>query len=322
MIIPARDEAASITPLLRALVEQTRAPDEIVVVDAGSRDETGARVREFARSTPLPVKLVSTGPAYPGVARNLGVDAASNEWVAFIDAGIEPAPDWLRSLCEPVEASQESVDVVYGSYEPIVSSWFEQCAALAYVSPPHPTPQGLSRGPAVPSSLMRKTVWAQAGGFPPFRASEDLLFLRSVARLNFRVAHAPGAVVRWKLAASPRATFRRFTTYSKHNLHAGMGRHWHAGTLRLYAGASVLFLLGVLDRRLWLLLAAAVLLRIGRTMVRQRTVFPFARLADPRRWVTVGMILLLIDLATFAGALLYLRERFGSGRTGVAVAVD
>ncbi len=47
LIIPLRDEAASVVPLLESIAGQSRRPDEVVVVDAGSTDGTGALVTTF-----------------------------------------------------------------------------------------------------------------------------------------------------------------------------------------------------------------------------------------------------------------------------------
>ena len=55
----------------------------IIVVDDGSRDETVATIRKLG--CPL-IELVSTPNQGVARARNLGIEKASAEWVAFLDA--------------------------------------------------------------------------------------------------------------------------------------------------------------------------------------------------------------------------------------------
>jgi glycosyltransferase involved in cell wall biosynthesis len=80
--IPARDEERTIVRLLDALVHQTRQPDEIVVADGGSTDETREIVRRFAAAASVPVVLVEDAHALPGRGRNLAIARAGSDWVA------------------------------------------------------------------------------------------------------------------------------------------------------------------------------------------------------------------------------------------------
>ena len=95
VIIPARNEQESIAQLLSSLISQTLKPSEIVITDAGSTDRTAAIIEGYGQ-TVLPIRLVRADAALPGRARNLAAAQAVNEWVAFIDAGVEPEPNWLE----------------------------------------------------------------------------------------------------------------------------------------------------------------------------------------------------------------------------------
>jgi len=65
----------------------------------------------------------------------VGARNSNSKWIAFTDAGTRSAPDWLASLAENL-GDGSAVDVVYGSYEPVVDSFFKECAAIAYIPPP------------------------------------------------------------------------------------------------------------------------------------------------------------------------------------------
>ena len=222
LVIPVQDEEQSIVALLRSIAEQRRPPNEVVLVDAGSRDLTVERALSMISLCPL--KIVRCERVYPGVARNHGVGASEeSEWIAFTDGGIVLHPDWLWEL---LEAAEEETDVILGNVDPISRTLFQECAAVAYV--PARDEKGM-RGPCVPSCLVRRSTFVSMGGFPPYRAAEDLIFFERLRTAAARVAYAPRAVANWQIAGTVRETFGRFASYSDHNLIAGRGRHWHAG---------------------------------------------------------------------------------------------
>src|SRR5882762_5305941 len=116
VIVPVRNEEGSIGGLLESLLNQTLSPSEIVITDGGSTDATTAIIQKYI-DRGAPVRLIRTTKALPGRARNLAAARATNEWLAFTDAGIKPAKQWLESLAARASADS-SVDVVYGSYAP------------------------------------------------------------------------------------------------------------------------------------------------------------------------------------------------------------
>lgn len=136
VIVPAYDEAAVIDDCLTALVDQTYPDDryEVVVVDNDSSDGTA----DIARS--YPVTVVSeheTQSSY--AARNTGIDHATSEVLAFTDADVTVARDWIESgvavlaECEPPAA-------VYGRTTPIVGEapgLYEKYDTLRSFDTPH-----------------------------------------------------------------------------------------------------------------------------------------------------------------------------------------
>jgi glycosyltransferase involved in cell wall biosynthesis len=303
LIVPLRNESATVVPLLESIRGQDRLPDELVAVDAGSEDDTAALVTTF--TAPMPVRLLRTEGLYPGLARNAGAAAAAHAWLAFTDAGVRLAPPWLEALVSGAKA--EGADVVFGSFEPICDTFLRRSAAVAYV--PRRGPRGI-RGPSVASMALTKEAFERAGRFPAFRAAEDLIFIERLLALPLRVAYAPGAVVHWELAPSVGRTFRRFALYSEHNLRAGLERHWHHGVLRHYLLiALVTGGLVVAGAGLWALVAYP-LWQVGRAVRsawQKRGTFAF-RTLDPRHVFGAAALLCVIDAATLAGAVAWLRQ--------------
>ncbi len=87
VVIPTHNSVATIERALRSVASQSARPCEIVVVDDASSDATLAVVAGLARDLPLLVRTIALAENLgPGTARNTGWDAATGEWVAFLDA--------------------------------------------------------------------------------------------------------------------------------------------------------------------------------------------------------------------------------------------
>jgi glycosyltransferase involved in cell wall biosynthesis len=302
IIVPVFNEEATVGPLLESIRTQTLPPAEVVLVDAGSTDRTSQRIAAF--SDVLPIRLLSRGRLNPGQARNEGVRTASHEWLAFTDAGIRLEPGWLQALA----AAAVQGDVVFGSYEPVCRTFFDQSAAIAYV--PARRPDGV-RGPVVCSMALRRAVFDQAGGFPPWRAAEDLAFMERVLSATPRVFFTSDAVAHWQMAAGPAATFHRFANYSRHNLKAGRGQHWHGALARQYAAllavVGALFVLGGGAVALFPI-PTMWLARACKAAWQKRKSFPFSTL-QPARIVGASCVLAVVDAATWTGLVSWILER-------------
>jgi glycosyltransferase involved in cell wall biosynthesis len=96
VVIPAYRAARTIARALDSLLAQTRPADEILVIDDGSPDDLATAVRPYGDCVTL-LRKPNGGAAS---ARNLGIDNARGNFIAFLDADDYWAPNKLARQLE------------------------------------------------------------------------------------------------------------------------------------------------------------------------------------------------------------------------------
>ena len=92
VVIPTFDRAELVCRALRSVYQQTLPPDEVLVVDDGSTDDTAARVeREFPQA-----RVIRQDNMGVSAARNRGIEEAQGRWIALLDSDDE----WKREKLE------------------------------------------------------------------------------------------------------------------------------------------------------------------------------------------------------------------------------
>jgi glycosyltransferase involved in cell wall biosynthesis len=176
--------------LLRAVASvasQTVPPHEIVVVDdASSPPADGAALQ--SRAGPIPLRVVRHDtPRGPSGARNAGIEAASQEWIAFLDDDDEFDATKIEALRDDVAARPDS-DLLY--HPALILMVNED---VRYASQPVALPEGQAGFRALlvknligGTSMVaaRRQALREAGGFDEqLRAFEDYeLWLRMARR--------------------------------------------------------------------------------------------------------------------------------------------
>jgi glycosyltransferase involved in cell wall biosynthesis len=310
VVVPVRDEENSIRDLLDSLLAQTRPPDEIVITDGGSVDSTPQIIEEYIHKG-APVRLIRAAAALPGRGRNLGAAQASFDWLAFTDAGIRLNRDWLEALVAKAE-TDDSIDVVYGSWQPVTDTFFKQCAAIAYVPPPAAREGLMSRPRFIASTLLRREAWQAVNGFPEeLRSAEDLVFMDRVEHAGYRCVFEPRAQVHWDLRPTLSATFKRFLVYSRNNIRAGLFRQWQSTILVRYGVLAVLVIVALIVEPAWVWfpLAAWLLMLAARAAVairRNRFCYPASFVHNLVRGAMVMSLLAVLDAAAIVGSIQWL----------------
>jgi glycosyltransferase involved in cell wall biosynthesis len=225
IIIPAYNAAQTLPACLEALKKQTQPPDEIIVVDDGSQDQTAQVARAHG------AHLLEQPHQGPAAARNLGIDLASGNIVLFTDADCEPEPTWVTEMMRPF--ADPRVVGVKGSYR---THQQERVARLAQCEFEERYDR-LERLATIDfidsySAAFRLAVLREMGGFDPAfpqANNEDVDLSYRLARAGCRLMFNRQAVVYHRHANSWRA-------YLRHKIKRG---YWRMMVYRLHPGKAM-----------------------------------------------------------------------------------
>jgi glycosyltransferase involved in cell wall biosynthesis len=112
VVIPCYNGARFLRETLASVARQTSPAAEVIVVDDGSTDDSGAIAESFA---PL-VRVVRQPNRGESAARNRGIDLAAGDWVALLDADDVWEPQKLQRQVEIAAQLLSSVACVYTDY--------------------------------------------------------------------------------------------------------------------------------------------------------------------------------------------------------------
>jgi succinoglycan biosynthesis protein ExoA len=188
VVIPCRNEARSIGPLLDALAIQTVAPTEILIVDDQSTDASVAVIGQWQRDHPtMPVRLVQGPGRGPGPALNVGIAATTMDVVVRLDGHCVPDEDYIEQSVRVLADAR--VGVAGGGWRVRAGAETPTARAIALVVS-HPLGSGGARyrhpdspGPAsmsvetVPFGAFPRALWERLGGFDEsLSANQDFDF--------------------------------------------------------------------------------------------------------------------------------------------------
>ncbi|WP_276133754.1 glycosyltransferase family 2 protein [Polluticoccus soli] len=112
VIIPAYNAGKTIVRAIESALEQTHAPYEIIVINDTSSDNTGELIESFGERVKHIQLLQNCGSA---VARNKGLDAASGDYIAFLDAD-DLWHEQKLELVASILSAKPDISFLYHSY--------------------------------------------------------------------------------------------------------------------------------------------------------------------------------------------------------------
>ncbi len=227
VVMPVRNEEDAIDATLDAIFQSTVLPDEIIVSDGMSTDETVSKIHEYCQLHKVDIKIVKNPTFFCGGGRNIAISTTTCDIILLSDFGNIVRPDWIECMVRPF-MQDASVDIVAGMFKPLVTSDFEHCmGAIHYFEdytldqltdeerqalvPDVKLPGGLSIG-------FTRAIWEKVEGFPEWLAKgQDKMFSRKAHALGAKVEIAWDACIEHHMRPNPSQVFRQLFFYGRGN---------------------------------------------------------------------------------------------------------
>lgn len=216
-IIPTKNGHATIARAIRSMLNQTLVPSEILIISDNDISDPAGKIAseelhaviaanfanesssENADARKGKIRIIQGPSKGPGIARNLGVEKATSDLIAFLDDDDIWSDEHKLEKQAAYLASHPDIDVVGAEMTFFIRENGEKFQTIM-----QPTDsvavrdQMLVRNPLITSSvLMRRRAFVEANGFKPMYLAEDYdLWLRMNRKRN-RIANAPGTSIEY-----------------------------------------------------------------------------------------------------------------------------
>ena len=187
VVIPTYNYACFIREAVESVLNQTRQPHEVIVVDDGSTDDTAEVLKPYTDAGRI--RYHRQDNAGLCAARNAGLSLATGDAFALLDSDDAWHPKKLEYQTAYLESHPECglVGTACSSEEPV--RWPEIGTAPAEALPLQVHPSHTRFAPS--SAVFRRSSWEQVGGFDPATGGTSdrdywirCATLSSVVRLN------------------------------------------------------------------------------------------------------------------------------------------
>ena len=182
VIIPVWNGERFLAEAIESVLNQTRPPQEVIVVDDGSTDGSAEVAKKFGES----VRYFFQSHSGLAVARNKGVELAGGDFFAFLDADDIWAKDKLACQMKAFEDNPD-LDMVLGQ----VRQFYSRASGAVFHEEPEILPGYL------PSSILIKRVsFSRAGKFSPqWRVGEFIDWYLRAEEIGLKSFLVPSVVL-------------------------------------------------------------------------------------------------------------------------------
>ncbi|MBA3723799.1 MAG: glycosyltransferase [Candidatus Levybacteria bacterium] len=257
------NEETTITKFLKSLVSQTKVPDEVVIVDGGSVDQTVYLIKNFQFPKSIKKVKIIIHKGNRSMGRNTAIKEASGEIIVCSDAGNILEKNWLKNISEPF--IEKHIDVVAGYYKGMAKNAFQK-SLLPYVlvMPDKVNPKSFL--PATRSVAFKKSIWEKVGGFDEALShNEDYAFAKKLKKIGANIVFARNAIVYWMPRNTLKQTYTMFLRFAYGDAEANIFRPKVLFLFIRYFICMLLVLLFIITKSFFMLfsLLLIIMLYIG-----------------------------------------------------------
>jgi biofilm PGA synthesis N-glycosyltransferase PgaC len=197
VVIPVRNEAQTITGLLHDLSKQTLLPDEVILVNDHSTDQTVQTVEQWMQqNTRLPVRIIEMADGVQGKKKAIAaaVAQAQGEVIVTTDGDCRVDEEWLQSIASTF--SSDKIKLVAGAVRLKADTFFGAMQQLEQAALTGTSAAFISLGIPVMCSganlAYRKVVFNEVNGYAGnehIASGDDEFLLKKIG------ARYPGGIV-------------------------------------------------------------------------------------------------------------------------------
>ncbi|RCW76037.1 glycosyltransferase [Pseudorhodoferax soli] len=203
VIVPTYRDGHAAVQTADAIRTLLREGDELLIIDNGSEAEHVQVCQAFAnRHAWTPIRILVCGQRGSYAARNLGVEHAQGEILAFTDAGCLPAASWLSAVRDHFATRDESrvtgpIEMTYAGAHP---SLVELVDARMHLNQDGYAAQGWA---ATANLAIRRDALLALGGFDPtLHSGGDVEFGMRAMASGHQIGWSSAMVVRHQARAT------------------------------------------------------------------------------------------------------------------------
>ena len=188
------NEQENIEVFLKSVVRQSLYPEQIIIVDGGSSDNTLNLIKNFNKKNKLNIFLLEK-KGNRSVGRNYAIANARNKIILCSDAGCVLDKNWAKNIIKPFV--EQNIDVVAGYYKGRADNIWGKCI-IPYVLVMSNRLNPEKFLPATRSMAFRKKVWEELDGFDErLSHNEDYAFSQKLLARNKKITFVKTAIVEW-----------------------------------------------------------------------------------------------------------------------------
>ncbi|MDO8506979.1 MAG: glycosyltransferase family 2 protein [bacterium] len=241
------NEEKTIGALIESVLNQTYVPDEMVIVDDGSKDKTAEIVKKYAAEEKI-IKYIYQENAGPAKARNKGWKSADTDICVFTDGDCVPEKIWVEELLKPFK--DKKVGGTAGTYKTMNKQSILARFIGLEIEYKYKDIKGEIDAHGTYNLAIRKNVLEEVGGLDesyPKPSGEDFDMTYKISRKH-KIMYVPEAIVGhyhpedfwWYMKNQVRRGFDRIKLYNDNPENAGQDAYtgrlvkyqvWFAGLL-------------------------------------------------------------------------------------------
>lgn len=239
LVLTVLNEGRTLPRFLDSVSAQTSVPEEIIVVDGGSTDDTVSVLRAWVPPDGCTMTVVSVPGAGISEGRNRAVRACAHAIVLVTDGGTVLEPAWTQRMRAAFDR-ESAPTVVGGFFRPVGATFMERAIACTCT----PQRQEISEATFLPSSRsfgFTKAAWETAGGYPEWLDyCEDLVFDLRLKEQGNTFAFEPDAIVTWSARSNLSGFIVQYYRYARGDGKAGLWPKRHAARYAAYVTGAAL----------------------------------------------------------------------------------